>query len=288
MNRTASGTRRSSASRKRAVAVPDGWPVARIRASPGSIARVRSWARSAEPADYDMPVLSHDQTRVAVEICDPTDAAQRHLGPRQRAGHLDPPDLRSRGDSSLRGGRPTTGRSTSRRFARARATSTRSRAREPERPSWCTAEKARICSRASRPTVRRVGSCSTTPRRNGPRHLPDRSRESGSRGRPGDAASRRVLPAISPDGRWLLYHSDESGRAEVYVQSLRDDGGKWQISNTAARSGAVDARRKGDRLPGPGRGAHGRRGHPRASLLRRDSRSPLRSGPAEVGGLSST
>jgi eukaryotic-like serine/threonine-protein kinase len=37
-------------------------------------------------------------------------------------------------------------------------------------------------------------------------------------------------PVPSPDGRWLVYVSDESGRREVYVQSLSDDGGKWQIS----------------------------------------------------------
>jgi Tol biopolymer transport system component/predicted Ser/Thr protein kinase len=37
-------------------------------------------------------------------------------------------------------------------------------------------------------------------------------------------------PEISPDGRWLLYQSNESGRLEVYVQSLLEDGGKWQIS----------------------------------------------------------
>lgn len=37
-------------------------------------------------------------------------------------------------------------------------------------------------------------------------------------------------PAPSPDGRWLAYASVESGRPEVYVQSLLDDGGKWQVS----------------------------------------------------------
>ncbi len=37
-------------------------------------------------------------------------------------------------------------------------------------------------------------------------------------------------PSPSPDGRWLAYASVESGRGEVYVQSLLDDGGKWQIS----------------------------------------------------------
>ena len=37
-------------------------------------------------------------------------------------------------------------------------------------------------------------------------------------------------PDISPDGRWLLYHSDESGRREVYVRELGDGGGRWPIS----------------------------------------------------------
>jgi len=35
---------------------------------------------------------------------------------------------------------------------------------------------------------------------------------------------------FSPDGRWLAYQSNESGRAEVYVTSLRGAAGKWQIS----------------------------------------------------------
>jgi Tol biopolymer transport system component len=39
-----------------------------------------------------------------------------------------------------------------------------------------------------------------------------------------------VAPAISSDGRWLAYTSNESGQAEIYVQSLGNDGGKWQIS----------------------------------------------------------
>ncbi len=37
---------------------------------------------------------------------------------------------------------------------------------------------------------------------------------------------------FSPDGRWVAYSSDESGRAEVYVQSFPISGGKWQISTT--------------------------------------------------------
>ncbi len=35
---------------------------------------------------------------------------------------------------------------------------------------------------------------------------------------------------ISPDGRWLAYHSNESGRLEVYVQPFPGPGGKRQVS----------------------------------------------------------
>jgi serine/threonine-protein kinase len=35
---------------------------------------------------------------------------------------------------------------------------------------------------------------------------------------------------FSPDGSWLAYVSNESGRAEVYVQPFPGPGGKWQIS----------------------------------------------------------
>jgi serine/threonine protein kinase/Tol biopolymer transport system component len=43
------------------------------------------------------------------------------------------------------------------------------------------------------------------------------------------------LPSFSPDGRWLAYDSDESGRTEVYVRAFpppaSGQGGKGQISN---------------------------------------------------------
>jgi serine/threonine protein kinase/Tol biopolymer transport system component len=42
-------------------------------------------------------------------------------------------------------------------------------------------------------------------------------------------------PSFSPDGRWLAYYSDESGKNEVYVRAFSPaggSGGKWQISNT--------------------------------------------------------
>ncbi|MCH8146142.1 MAG: serine/threonine-protein kinase [Gemmatimonadetes bacterium] len=39
-----------------------------------------------------------------------------------------------------------------------------------------------------------------------------------------------MSPAVSPDGRWLAYTSDESGQQEVYVQPLDGSGGKRQVS----------------------------------------------------------
>jgi hypothetical protein len=40
-----------------------------------------------------------------------------------------------------------------------------------------------------------------------------------------------TCPEFSPDGRWIAYVSNESGRDEVYVQAFSGPGGKWQISN---------------------------------------------------------
>jgi Tol biopolymer transport system component len=37
-------------------------------------------------------------------------------------------------------------------------------------------------------------------------------------------------PRLSPDGRWIAYQSNESGRAEIYVQPFPGPGGKWQVS----------------------------------------------------------
>lgn len=41
---------------------------------------------------------------------------------------------------------------------------------------------------------------------------------------------------LSADGRWLAYESDESGRAEVYVQPMQGSG-RWQISSTGVAEG---------------------------------------------------
>jgi Tol biopolymer transport system component/predicted Ser/Thr protein kinase len=40
-----------------------------------------------------------------------------------------------------------------------------------------------------------------------------------------------ALGVFSPDGRWVAYQSDESGRAEIYVRRFPTGGGKWQISD---------------------------------------------------------
>lgn len=35
---------------------------------------------------------------------------------------------------------------------------------------------------------------------------------------------------FSPDGQWIVYESDESGKYEIYVQHFPQSGGKWQVS----------------------------------------------------------
>ena len=50
-----------------------------------------------------------------------------------------------------------------------------------------------------------------------------------------------LYPDFSPDGRWVAYLSDESGRQEVYVASYPDAGGKWQVSNGGASFGRFTA-----------------------------------------------
>ena len=35
---------------------------------------------------------------------------------------------------------------------------------------------------------------------------------------------------ISPDGRWIVYDTDESGRAEIVAQALPEASGRWPVS----------------------------------------------------------
>jgi dipeptidyl aminopeptidase/acylaminoacyl peptidase len=66
--------------------------------------------------------------------------------------------------------------------------------------------------------------------------------------------SNEYGPMFSPDGRWLAYGSDESGRREVYVQPFPGPGGKLQISTEGgvqpvwARNGRELFYRDGDKM----------------------------------------
>jgi serine/threonine-protein kinase len=53
-----------------------------------------------------------------------------------------------------------------------------------------------------------------------------------------------INAAFSPDGRWLAYQSDESGRIEVYVRPFPGPGGKWQISTGGGAFPAWSRNRK--------------------------------------------
>ncbi len=44
-----------------------------------------------------------------------------------------------------------------------------------------------------------------------------------------------TAPKFSPDGNWIAYTSNQSGRREVYVQPYPGPGGKWQISSDAGQ-----------------------------------------------------
>ncbi len=41
--------------------------------------------------------------------------------------------------------------------------------------------------------------------------------------------------SFSPDGHWMAYESDESGRSEIYVQPFPDPGKKWTISTEGGK-----------------------------------------------------
>jgi Tol biopolymer transport system component/predicted Ser/Thr protein kinase len=45
-----------------------------------------------------------------------------------------------------------------------------------------------------------------------------------------DSPSRKLEPAFSPDGHWVAYRSDETGRPEIYVAPYPGPGGKFLIS----------------------------------------------------------
>jgi serine/threonine-protein kinase len=70
------------------------------------------------------------------------------------------------------------------------------------------------------------------------RPAPQAKQQIWAQGTDSGAAPRQVLAttfengaaAVSPNGRWMAYVSDESGRGEVYVRPYPGPGGRWQIS----------------------------------------------------------
>ena len=66
--------------------------------------------------------------------------------------------------------------------------------------------------------------------------------------------SVEAFPAFSPDGRWIAYQSNDSGRFEVYVQPFPATGARWQISTNGgtrplwARKGGELFFRSGSRV----------------------------------------
>ena len=57
-----------------------------------------------------------------------------------------------------------------------------------------------------------------------------------------DSPANEAAPAVSPDGDYLAYHSDESGRNEVYLTAFPTGAGRWQVSH----DGGAHARWSGD------------------------------------------
>jgi dipeptidyl aminopeptidase/acylaminoacyl peptidase len=51
-----------------------------------------------------------------------------------------------------------------------------------------------------------------------------------------------AVGSFSPDGRWVVYHSDESGSIEVYVAPFPGPGRRWQVST----NGGVYAKWRSD------------------------------------------
>ncbi len=66
--------------------------------------------------------------------------------------------------------------------------------------------------------------------------------------------SNEAAPMLSPDGHWLAYQSNESGRMEIYVRPFPGPGGKTQVSTEGgmqplwARNGRELFYRNGDKM----------------------------------------
>ena len=50
-----------------------------------------------------------------------------------------------------------------------------------------------------------------------------------------DSTFNERAGAFSPDGHWVAYQSDESGRYEIYVRPFPGPGGQWQVSTAGGK-----------------------------------------------------
>jgi len=67
------------------------------------------------------------------------------------------------------------------------------------------------------------------------------------------AAFSAYSPAFSPDGRWLAYASNETGRSEVYVRPFPGPGGRQQISTAGGMQPTWSANEGEPFFPAPDR-----------------------------------
>ena len=61
-----------------------------------------------------------------------------------------------------------------------------------------------------------------------------------------DRTGSQESPAVSPDGAYVAYQSNESGRYEIYVRPLPSGAGQWQVS--LAGGGEARWSTRGDKL----------------------------------------
>ncbi len=92
-------------------------------------------------------------------------------------------------------------------------------------------------------------------------------------------------PRISPDGRWLAYSSNETGRQDVYVTTFPSPGRKWPVStNGWGVSGMAPGRPRA--VLSRGRWNRSRLSRSVPALISRPARPiPLFKPPANIGGL---
>ena len=134
---------------------------------------------------------------------------------------------------STRSGRPTGARSSTVRTRRARPTSSARVSTGPAPPSSSTRPPA--CRR--RPAVSRDGRFLFIESEKGERTADPgaRPRERQTRAAIRDVPFEDSRAVLSPDGRWLAFTSDETGRPEVYVTPFPAAGRTWPVSTGGGR-----------------------------------------------------